>query len=117
MASVSAAEKSRLSMESVVEIMEFANTEEFQAVLKELYSEPYEERDEYVRKVLLDPQQLATRSVTVPEGMTIQRSRFHDGRPTIFCISKMVKGNLRKVTITFDKEPAGQQPELAASHG
>lgn len=119
MASVSAAEKSRLSMDAVLEIMKFVNTDEFQAVLHELYSRPYEERDEYVRRVLLDPEQLAARSVTVPAGMTIQRSRFHDGRPTIFCVSKMVGDNLRKVTITFDKEPAGRpsgQSELAASH-
>ena len=106
MSSVTAEEKSRLSMEAVMEIGKFVNTAEFQAVLGELYSKPYEERDEYVRRVLLDAEQLASRSVTVPEGMKIQRSRFHDGRPTIFCVSKMVGGDLRKVTITFDAELA-----------
>ncbi len=115
MASVSTEEKSRLSMDAVVEIMEFANTDEFQAVLRELYAAPHEERDEYVRRVLLDPEQLAAHSVKVPAGMTIQRSRFHDGRPTIFCISKMVGGDLRKVTITFDKEPGEQARFLAPS--
>jgi hypothetical protein len=109
MASVSAEEKARLSMESVLEIGEFVNTAEFQGLLRELYSRPYEDRDEFVRTVMLDSEQLAARSITVPEGMTIQRSRFSDGRPTIFCVSKMVGGDLRKVTITFDKEPAGQQ--------
>lgn len=109
MASVSAEEKGRLSMEAVVEIGEFVNTAEFQKLIRDLYSLPYEDRDEFVRKVMLDSEQLAERSITVPDGMTIQRSRFHDGRPTIFCVSKMVKGDLRKVTITFDKEPAGKQ--------
>jgi hypothetical protein len=108
MSSVSAEEKSRLSMEAVLEIGRFVNTDEFQAVLGELYAKPYEERDEYVRRVLLDPEQLAARSIAVPEGMKIQRSRFHDGRPTIFCVSKMVGHDLRKVTITFDAEPAHQ---------
>jgi len=93
-------------MEAVLEIGKFCNTPEFQAVLQELYAKPYEERDDYVRGVLLDPGQLAARSITVPEGMKIQRSRFHDGRPTIFCVSKMVGGDLRKVTITFDAERA-----------
>jgi len=116
MASVTAAEKSQLSMDSVLEIMRFANTEEFQAVLHELYSRPYEERDEFVREVLLDPAQLAARSIRVPDGMTIQRSRFHDGRPTIFCIAKMVGGDLRKVTITFDKEPGPQERGPDKSH-
>ncbi len=96
-------------MEAVVEIGEFVNTAEFQKLIRDLYSLPYEGRDEFVRKVMLDSEQLAERSITVPDGMTIQRSRFHDGRPTIFCVSKMVRGDLRKVTITFDKEPAGQQ--------
>jgi hypothetical protein len=109
MASVSAEEKSRLSMEAVLEIGELVNTAEFQELIRELYSLPYGDRDEFVRRVMLDPAQLAARSITVPEGMTVQRSRFHDGRPTIFCISKMVTGDLRKVTITFDKEPAGKQ--------
>lgn len=105
MTSVSTADKAQLSMDAVVEIMRFVNTDEFQTVLEELYSAPSEDRDEYVRRVLLDDGQLAQRSVFVPEGMAIQRSRFHDGRPTIFCVSKMVGGDLRKVTITFDKEP------------
>lgn len=95
-------------MEAVLEIGKFVNTAEFQAVLEELYAKPHDERDEYVRRVLLDPGQLAARSIAVPEGMRIQRSRFHDGRPTIFCISKMVGHDLRKVTITFDAEPAVQ---------
>src|SRR5580658_1031789 len=109
MASVSAEEKARLSMEAVLEIGKFANTAEFQKLLDDLYSLPYEERDGFVRDVMLDSAQLTARSISVPAGMTIQRSRFHDGRPTIFCISKMVGGDLRKVTITFDKEPAGQR--------
>lgn len=96
-------------MEAVLEIGTFCNSPEFQAVLQELYGKPYAERDEFVRRVLLDPEQLAARSISVPEGMRIQRSRFHDGRPTIFCVSKMVGGDLRKVTITFDAEPAIQQ--------
>lgn len=115
MASVTAEEKSRLSMEAVLEIGELVNTAEFQQLIRELYSLPYEERDEFVRSVMLDPAQLAARSIIVPAGMTVQRSRFHDGRPTIFCISKMVKGDLRKVTITFDKEPAEKQAAFIGS--
>lgn len=115
MASVSAEEKALLSMEAVLEIGGFVNTAEFQVLIRELYSLPYHDRDEFVRTVMLDPAQLAERSIKVPEGMTIQRSRFHDGRPTIFCVSKMVRGDLRKVTITFDKEPAGKQAALIGS--
>jgi hypothetical protein len=112
MTSISEAEKSRLSMERVLEIGKFVNSDEFQVVLRELYATPHGERDSFVRRVLLDPAELAARSVVVPPGMTIQRSKFHDGRPTIFCISSMVGDNLRKVTITFDKEPA-VHPQMA----
>jgi len=104
MSDVTEASLAQLSLDSVLEIAEFANTAAFQVLLAELYALPYEERDEFVRSVLLDPVKLAERSVEVPAGLTIQRSRFHDGRPTIFCISKVIGGDRRKVTITFDRE-------------
>jgi hypothetical protein len=41
--------------------------------------------------------------------MKIQRSQFGDGRPTIFCVTKLMSDGVRKVTYTFDNEslPAG----------
>lgn len=84
------------------EIAEFVFTEEFRSLVSELYSKPTSERYEFVREVVINPDQLAKRGISVPEGMTVQRSVFADGRPTLFCVSKHLSDGKRKVTITFD---------------
>lgn len=90
--------------EGIEEIIEFVYRDEFQAVVKELYDLPNEQRDAFVRKVLLRPEQLAARGIAVPEGMIVQRSHFADERPTIFCVTKYLPDGKRKVTVTYDAE-------------
>lgn len=90
------------------EIVRFAQTAEFQSVLNEMWAVPPERRAEFVVAVLLDEQQMAARGVSVPKGLTIQRSTFRDGRPTLFCIVNHLPHGLlwEKVTVTFDN-PSG----------
>lgn len=89
---------------AVIKIADFVLDSGFNGVLTELYSLTEEERPQFVLDVLLNPQELSKRDITIPERMSIQRSTFYDGRPTLFCIAQ--KENLaypwRKITITFD---------------
>lgn len=86
------------------EIRDFITTDAFIEVLREVYDRSPEDRDAFVREVLLDEAQLKSRSIEVPEGMKIQRSQFGDRRPTIFCVTKLMSDGVRKVTYTFDRE-------------
>ena len=88
--------------DGLTEIGEFVTLPEFRDLLDELEATPYEQRPAFVQRVLLQPEELEARGVDVPEGMTIQRSSFGDDRPTLFCVSKMLPDERRKVTITFD---------------
>jgi hypothetical protein len=58
----------------------------------------------FVRTVLLDPEQLDKRGLTPPAGLCIQRSEFHDQRPTLFCVSQHLPegAQWKRVTITID---------------
>ena len=85
-------------------IRDCITSDEFIRVLGELYDHAPEERDVFVRSVLLDPDELRRRGVTVPDGITVQRSQFGDQRPTIFCVTKLMSDGVRKVTYTFDNE-------------
>lgn len=91
---------------AIGEIGDFVLTTEFQSLVEELYSLPIEERAQFVFDVVLSPEQWAQRGIVVPEDMLIQRSTFHDGRPTMFCVSKVVPlaSPWHKVTVTFDSE-------------
>lgn len=93
------------------EIRDFITTDEFISVLGELYDQEPQNRDEFVRTILLDPGLLGRRGITAPEGIKIQRSQFGGRRPTIFCVTKLMSDGVRKVTYTFDNEsiPAGVQ--------
>jgi hypothetical protein len=91
------------------EIAEFVFTVEFRSLLSELYSKTPSERHEFVREVVINPDELAKRGISVPEGMTLQRSAFADGRPTLFCVTKYLSDGKRKVTITFDN-PTNDHP-------
>jgi hypothetical protein len=92
---------------ATTDIAYFVNTEEFQSLLAELYSKPVSERHDFVRNVIINKDELATRGISVPDGMTVQRSAFADGRPTLFCVTKYLPGGKRKVTITFDNPEGG----------
>ncbi|WP_144750649.1 hypothetical protein [Curtobacterium pusillum] len=85
-------------------IRDFITNDAFIRVLGELYDHAPEDRDAYVRSVLLDPEALRARGVIVPEGIKVQRSQFGDRRPTIFCVTKLMRDGVRKVTYTFDNE-------------
>ena len=86
------------------EIRDFVITDPFIRLLDELYRLPPEDRDEFVRRVLLDEDELRKREVKSPDGIKIQRSHFGDDRPTIFCVTKLMPDGVRKVTYTFDHE-------------
>ena len=90
----------------ILEIADFVVVDPFLSTLQEMYDMPEEDRPAFVLDVVLNEEAREARGIRVPETMTIQRSTFYDGRPTLFCISKMA--NLaypwRKVTITFDND-------------
>lgn len=90
--------------EALEKIRDFITTDEFVSLLGELYDLPPEERDRYVRTVLLDTGELEKRGIHTPDGIKIQRSQFGDRRPTIFCVTKLMSDGVRKVTYTFDSE-------------
>lgn len=90
--------------EGLEEIRDFITTDEFVSLLGELYDLPPEDRDNYVRTVLLDADELRKRGIRTPDGIKIQRSQFGDHRPTIFCVTKLMSDGVRKVTYTFDNE-------------
>lgn len=92
--------------EGIEEIGQFVVQPQFQTLLEDLYSLPVEERPQFVIDVVLNPEEQAQRGIIAPEDMLIQRSVFADGRPTLFCVSKLVPLAYpwHRVTITFDSE-------------
>jgi hypothetical protein len=90
--------------EGIERVGEFVGTPPVQQLLEDLYAIPEDERAQFVLDVVLNPEEWERRGIEVPEDMTIQRSQFADGRPTLFCIVKMVPLAYpwEKVTITFD---------------
>lgn len=92
--------------EGLEEIARFVATPSFRALLDEMYALPKDERPTFVSDVVLDFQQRARRRITVPDDMVIQRSKFADGRPTLFCVTKVLPLAYpwHKVTMTFDSE-------------
>lgn len=105
---------------ALAEIADFATSAEFQAVLAELWSLPPETRAQFVLDVILQPNEMSRRGVSLPPGIQLQRSWFADNRPTLFCITKHLPQGLLwdKVTITFDNTggvPAVRYEEVAAA--
>ena len=90
---------------SLKKIAEFVSDDPFLGLLAEMavFVEP-DDRPRFVLDVVLNEQERQTRGVEVPEGMLIQRSTFHDGRATLFCVSALTPLGYpwRKVTFTFD---------------
>jgi hypothetical protein len=91
-------------LDALMAVYDYARNPGFQAVLAELNELPtLAEKDLFVRKVLLSPDELERRGITPPDGVVVQRSRFADGRPTVFCIVKHLPDPTRKMTLTFDQ--------------
>jgi hypothetical protein len=90
--------------EGIEDIGDFVGTPPVQRLLEHLYALAEDERPQFVLDVVLNAEQRTSRGIEVPEDMTIQRSQFADGRPTLFCIVKKVPLAYpwQKVTITFD---------------
>lgn len=87
------------------EIDEFAESSKFNSLIKELRALPtFEEKQKFVRNVIINPDEHRKRGIVVPEGMKVQRSYFWDDRPTLFCIVKYLKDGKRKMTWTFDDD-------------
>ncbi|MEL6477232.1 MAG: hypothetical protein AAFR17_07875 [Pseudomonadota bacterium] len=88
------------------EIADFVMGAPFQLLLGELRFTAPEDRPHFVLDVVLDEEERRARGVEVPANMLIQRSTFHDGRPTLFCVSKMTRlaAPWRKLTYTFDND-------------
>lgn len=93
--------------DALLDIRDYITTDAFIAMLGELYDLPPEERDEFVRSELLDVEHLATRGILPPAQIKVQRSQFGDHRPTIFCVTRLLSDEVRKVTYTFDGESLG----------
>lgn len=94
----------RQARAALEDIQEYVLSAPFQRLLGDLWSLPPDQRDQFVRQVLLAPEALAARGATPPDAITIQRSSFADGRPTVFCVTKLLPDGVRKMTMTFDNE-------------
>ncbi|MFC4031849.1 hypothetical protein ACFO3J_10195 [Streptomyces polygonati] len=97
-------ELSRWMSEGLRAIGEYAATEPFQRMYREMSAMSMEDKAHFVRTVLLNPEELDRRGLTPPEGIRIQRSEFGDQRPTVFCVSQALpEGALwKRITITYD---------------
>jgi len=99
----------RAIREGVIKIGRFVCTPEFKALLTELYAQRPQRRADFVRDVVLNRTERERRGIDDnAAGLIIQRSEFADGRPTLFCITKMLglAHPWQKVTITFDNDQA-----------
>jgi hypothetical protein len=86
------------------EVVLFVTDERFLPIITEIYSLPEADRHGFVETVLLNHEELRNRGVLPPNDIIIQRSAFSDGRPTLFCVAKLVPQGYgwKKVTVTFD---------------
>jgi hypothetical protein len=99
------------------QVIEYVMSPNFQDVLADMLRCPESDRPEFVLTTFLDPAERARRGIEPPKGMRIQRSTFHDGRPTLFCVSILtpLAYPWRKLTVTFDNdiiEAARAHPEM-----
>ena len=87
-------------------IIDFVVSQPFQLLLGELRFTPHEDRPQFVLDVILNKEEREARGVYVPKNMLVKRSTFHDGRPTLFCVSALTQlaKPWRKLTVTFDNE-------------
>lgn len=104
--------------EALAELQAFVSTDEFRALLTELWNMPLDDRASFVLRVILDRAELQKRGIRVPEGCKVMRSAFRDNRPTLFCVARYIPDGRQwsKVTVTFDNpsgEPAISYPRVA----
>ena len=96
-----------LMRETYNELIDFVISSPFRSIIDELYSLPPLQRPGFVKEVILDPEELDRRDVTIPDGILIQRSAFGDKRPTLFVVKKYLPEKYRasweNVNLTFDQ--------------
>lgn len=87
-------------------LQEIVEDPDFQGMLRALWNTDEFHRDRFVADVLLNPNEIRERfGVVLPSDVLLQRSSFSDGRPTLFCLCKLLDinaGGWKKVTVTFD---------------
>lgn len=86
------------------EIADFVTQAPFIAMLASMHQVVPSLRSAFVLNVVLDSEQRCKLGINIPPNITIQRSTFHDGRPTLFCVSATTPliYPWKKVTVTFD---------------
>jgi hypothetical protein len=102
-------------------IIDFITTPEFKALHAELMSLPLTSRPDFVRRVILEEDELAKRGITIPPRILIQRSAFGDRRPTLFVVKvflpKRFHSAWENVNFTFDNDysdpSVSRDPDLA----
>lgn len=89
---------------ALADVERFVESPPFRVILDELWSIPPHRRPAFVASVILDQEERALRGVRVPDDLIVQRSTFSDGRPTLFCVTKLLPAHLqwKKVTVTYD---------------
>lgn len=92
--------------EGIEDIGRVVAVQPFQDMLEEMYSHPKHERPAFVERVVLNAQEREKRGVFIPSEVILQRSKFADGRPTLFCATRLLPLAYpwQKVTLTFDSE-------------
>lgn len=103
------------------DLIAFAATPSFATIRRELASLPPRDRPAFVSEVLLRPEELAKRGLTVPDGILIETSAFGDRRPTLFALKKYLPERFHavweNVNLTFDNEyddaSVSRDPEVA----
>jgi len=102
-------------------IIAFVTTTEFKALHRELRALPPTKRPDFVRRVILQPTELAKRGISVPDDILIQISAFGDRRPTLFAVKIFLPEKFHcaweNTNLTFDNEYEDEQvsrdPEMA----
>lgn len=106
-------ELSRVMREYYDDLIAFITTPAFRALHAELMSLPPQARPKFVMDVIMSPDELAARGVSVPEGILIQTSAFGDRRPTLFAVKKFLPEKYHKawenVNWTFSNEYADEE--------
>lgn len=98
--------------DGIRQIGRFVSTPAFKKLLSDLYDREPDEQPAFVDDVVLNREERERRGIDdTAAGLIVQRSEFADGRPTLFCVTKILPLAYpwQKVTITFDsdREPVG----------
>lgn len=97
------------------DLIDFVASPPFRRIYAEMKRLPPSRRPAFVKEVLLNPQELRARGLTVPDDILIQRSTFGDRRPTLFCAKKFLPDRfhvvIQNVNLTFDNPVTEDLPE------